>query len=285
MPYSDEGLKKVLGILNSQSDYRSLKQDLDNYFPDSSWADMDGATSEGSFARAFTLEGAGWLTTQEIALFWNCVDIAPDPAAVESLNSTNDLYGFLLNKINYWKNPTASTAASTAAATSEDATDVEGENYWGWKQRWESAEGVWKYSNGGPWMESHLAFPPVAPASRIFRVSYSDGTERTFLADGSGEREVWPWNPSTDPSPNPPYAYYDSLERYDATGAAVVAPHTPATTASVQTASAASTSPDLSAEPEVLRAFLEKFYSADPSFADIDVEVVKDYLLSLSQRA
>lgn len=47
---------------------------------------------------------------------------------------------------------------------------------------------------------------------------------------------------------------------------------------------AASKLPDLSAEPELLREFLEKFYQEDPSYGNIDVEIVKDYLLTLSQR-
>jgi len=62
-------------------------------------------------------------------------------------------------------------------------------------------------------------------------------------------------------------------------------PATAPTTAGAQADATDSTLPDLSAEPEPLRGFLEEFYRENPSLRNLDVELVKDYLLTLTQRS
>lgn len=73
--------------------------------------------------------------------------------------------------------------------------------------------GGWKYRgpNGGPWLAGEVAFPPVAPGSRIFRVG-----ALSFLSDGNGERQVWPHPSVAD-------AYYDAANTYDLVGNVVTA--------------------------------------------------------------
>lgn len=202
-------LERALAIVRDSEEYRAVKVALDEYFPQDDWADI--AETNGPFALAFTRNSeteGGWLPQGELDGFWAAVASA-DP---ERPSQSDDLHRLLLSTIAAWQGVPAAEPGAEAAGY-QNVTDMAGANYAGWQQGYDPDQQAWKYRDpsSGQWRESHLAFPPVAPGSRIFRIG-----DRTFRTEGDGEHEVWPHPDAADD-------YYDTNGTYDLMGNAVVA--------------------------------------------------------------
>jgi hypothetical protein len=198
-------LERALAILRESDDYRDLKQDLDEYFPDDSWANT--ADSSGPFANAFTRnveDEDGWLPQADLSTFWEAVERVADP---EHASSSDDLHGLLREMIEAWQNA-ASAPAADEPAEFQSVTEMPGDNYVGWQQGYDPVEQVWKYRDpaDGFWRETQDAFPPAATGSGIFSIG-----ERMFVSDGTAESQVWPYPDIAD-------TYYDADQTYDLMG-------------------------------------------------------------------
>jgi hypothetical protein len=198
-------LERALTILRDSDDYGSIKRDLDEYFREDDWADV--TAGDGPFALAFTrnLEEGGWLPQSDLEPLWSAVALA-DP---QQPSTSDDLHRLLKKTIAAFKDASPDgDAAVDEPAGFESVTEMTGANYAGWQQGYDPDEQVWKYRDpsSGQWRESHQAFPPITPGSRIFRIG-----ERTFLPDGDAELELWPHPDIAD-------TYYDSTGTYDLMG-------------------------------------------------------------------
>jgi len=158
-PSSDD-VQKAKAVMRGLRDhhdgqYRGLLERLGEFMPhaaDFAWLDENDPT----LGQCFTSEAGGWLEPGEDAEFWS--DVASANASEEGGEPPSGLIAFLQGLVGRWEAAAAAPAQADPAMPVgggaggqrfQQVEPVQGGEYPGWWQGYDSVDGVWKYVHGG----------------------------------------------------------------------------------------------------------------------------------------